>query len=154
MAQASMQRHHQVQPFSACQFGPALMALIVKQAFEVECGLHHEIPGCSWTWIKIEHQPIGMLDVINRCRPRMQLDRVHRHKPEQSLDIIHPHAHALAALSLLDAELMHAIRDQGQSALVIKRRTMRMPHQLKRTVAEETKRPLPYPLPITSQLFL
>ena len=58
----------------------------------------------------------------------MHFDHVHLDEPKKSGEAVDPHAHALAALALFDAQLIHSVRDRGQRTLVIEDRAARMPH--------------------------
>ena len=117
-----IQRCDQVNALAARQFRPWLKSLVLHKLPQLQGRLDHFLPRHALTRIEIDHEAIGMLDVVYGRVPGMQLYRANLDQPKKSFEAIGPEPRALATLSLLDVELMHRLRNVlWQLALVVKR---------------------------------
>jgi hypothetical protein len=62
-------RASEAEVFAAGELRPGLKAFAFEQAAHAECGLNDEIPRDVFARIEIEHQRIGVLDIVNGRRP-------------------------------------------------------------------------------------
>src|SRR2546423_1027092 len=95
-----------------------------------------------------------MLNVIHRGAPRMNLDNSDLHKAQQPFDTVHPKTDTLAALTLLDAQLMNVLGNDRQRTVMEEGHSVHVPDQLQGPSAEILKRLLAHLLPIGSELLL
>jgi hypothetical protein len=82
MGHGRLNRDHDVDAFATCQFGPAFKIGFLKHASQLERGVGDEGPLDAVTGIKIEHEHVGMFEVIDGRVPRMKFDRTHIDKSQ------------------------------------------------------------------------
>lgn len=93
-----------------------------------------------------------MLDIINGGVPWVQFDNAHFHQAKKPIKVIDPQPHTFATFAFLNSQLMHGIRDFGQSALVIERDAVGVANQLERASAKVDERLPRYLRPISDQI--
>jgi hypothetical protein len=57
---------------------------------KVECGLHDGIPADALAAIEIDHDAVGMLEILNEGIPGMQLDRADLDQSEKTFKAVDP----------------------------------------------------------------
>src|SRR3954447_12165786 len=97
--------------FATGELGPGLEALPLHQGPQSERGLHDGIPVDALSGIEIDHDAVGMFDVLDGRIPRVQLDRSDLDKAQKAFQAVDPQARSFAALPLLNPELVHGVRD-------------------------------------------
>jgi hypothetical protein len=93
-----------MQALAAGQLRPRLQSLILQHPPQPQRRLDHKSPGDALARIEIEHEHVGMLDVVDARVPRVQLDRADLDKAEQTVEVIDPKPRAFAAFALLDRQ--------------------------------------------------
>ena len=102
VADVAVDRDHEVQALAAGGLRPTVQAFVLQQFAQPERALDDELPRNGWAGIEVEHQQVGMFDVVDGRRPRMHFHNVHLDQTEQSGDAVDPHPHAFAAFALLN----------------------------------------------------
>ena len=136
----SLDRHHQVQAFSAGHLGPARQTVAIQEIAKTKSGLDHEGPFDSVPRIEIEDASVGMLNVVHRSVPRMNLDNPKLHDPKQPPKAVNREPCAFAALALNDRELVHGLRNGWKWAAMVERRAVQVADELQWPPAEVFER--------------
>ena len=71
-----------MQALAAGNLGPGLEALLFEQAAQVESRVDYEWPFDAGTGVEVEHEPIGVLNVVYCGVPRMQFEDAHLESAE------------------------------------------------------------------------
>lgn len=106
-----IQWRHQMNSFAAGELGPRFKALALHQRAQIERGLHDRIPADTLAGIEIDYDAVGMFEVLDGRIPRVQLDSADLDEPKEAIQAVDPQARSLAALALLNTELVHGGRD-------------------------------------------
>ena len=75
---------------AAGQFRPGLEALGVEQVPQPKSSVDDELPLDAFAGIQVEYQRIGVFDIVDGRRPRMQLNDTNFDKAQQAGEIIDP----------------------------------------------------------------
>ena len=141
-------------PLPPVIFGHLSKPSCFHQLAQAERGIHDGIPVDAFAGIEIDHDAVGMFEVLDGRIPRMHLDRADLDQPEESIQVVDPQPHSFAAFALLNAQLVHGGRNVlRQRPLVIEGRAVHVPHQLERAMPEMRQRFLPDLAPIVGEFF-
>ena len=111
-----IERHDDVDALAAGQQREALEAEVLEQRSQPHRRVLHLVEIEPDVGIEVEHQPVGIFDLVDLAAPAVELDRAHLHAGEQALDVVEVEIVLGVAVLLLDRDVLH-VRAEG--ALVV-----------------------------------
>jgi hypothetical protein len=119
MIHVRLDRNHDMNALTASQFRPTLEIGLFDHRPQHQRRIGYASPFDSVARIEIEHEHVGMFEIVDRGVPRMNFDDIHVDEAQEAIDIIDLKPETFAAFAFFDAQLMYGIRNGRQLSLMI-----------------------------------
>src|SRR5947209_12113265 len=112
----SIERHDDVDSLAARKQREALEAKVLEKRLQAHRRGFHLLEIQPDVGVEVEHQAVGIFDLVNLAAPAMELDRSHLHRGKQPADVVEIQIILSLSVLLLDWDLLHV---RSERALVV-----------------------------------